>query len=125
MKVLGFLPRSYRCTDYEILGLSIGGDRKTLNSRSSSVNAVSLRLTCAIYNPFSKKKEREAKRNEKKEWKKSWRRYEKRRKRVGREEEKASLGAVTITQDKEDRMWEDSKSLKTQPWCINTGEHEQ
>lgn len=72
-----------------------------------------------------KKKEREAKRNEKKEWKKSWRRYEKRRKRVGREEEKASLGAVTITQDKEDQMWEDSKSLKIQQWCINTGEHEQ
>lgn len=46
-------------------------------------------------------------------------------KKVGREEEKASLGTVTITQDKEVRMWEDSKSLKLQPWGIKTGEHEQ
>lgn len=49
----------------------------------------------------------------------------KKKKKGRKEEEKASLGAVTITQDKEDQMWEDSKSLKIQPWCINTGEHEQ
>ena len=32
----------------------------------------------------------------------------KKEKKVGREEEKASLGTVAITQVKEDQMWEDS-----------------